>query len=108
MSEHQYNSAFVRVLAEVLDEIMIPPEGASGGGFSMMMIMAKSLKPELPGFLADIDGNDGMRNMFGGIILRLGDAVRADNKAMQEAVKLAHKKAIEEVREEKDDKEGDS
>lgn len=128
MSEQpQYNSAFVRALAEVLDEILIPPEGGPKGGFSMMLIMAKSLKPEIPEFLAGLDGNDGMRNMFGGIILRLGDAVRADNKAMKEAEKIAHKKATEELRnpeeeeglviqaleeleekEEKDDKEDDS
>lgn len=104
----QYNSAFVRALADVLDEILVPPEGVPKGGFSMMLIMAKSLKPEIPEFLAGLDSNDGMRNMFGGIILRLGDAVRADNKAMKEAEKVAHKEAIEEVKEEKDDKEGDS
>lgn len=95
----QYKSAFVGALSDVLDEILIPPEGQSSGGFSMMFILAKSLKPEIPGFLTDLDGNDGMRNMFGGIILRLGDAVRADNKAMKEAEKAAHKKAIEEAKE---------
>ena len=96
MSEQQYNSAFVSALAEVLDEIMIPPEGKAPGGFSMMFILAKSLKPELPGFLADLDGNDGMRNMFGGIILRLADAVKADARAMKDEVKKATKEVKEE------------
>lgn len=93
VEQTQYNSAFVRALAEVLDEILIPPEGTPTGGFSMMFILAKSLKPEIPGFLTDLDGNEGMRNMFGGIILRLGDAVRADNKAMRESEKAAIREA---------------
>ena len=93
-NQPQYKSAFVRALSDVLDEILVPPEEQSPARFSMMFILAKSLKPEIPGFLTDLDGNDGMRNMFGGIILRLGDAVRADNKAMKEAEKVAHKKAI--------------
>jgi len=100
----QYNSAFVRELADVLDEILVPPEGESPKGFSMMFILAKSLKPEIPGFLADLDGNDGMRNMFGGIILRLGDAVRADARAMKEEAK----KATKEVKEEKEESSPDA
>lgn len=107
MSEQtQYNSAFVRALAEVLDEILIPQEGTSPGGLSMMFILSKSLKPEIPGFLTDLDGNDGMRNMFGGIILRLGDAVRADARAMKEEAKKATKEVKEEKEESSQDAEG--
>lgn len=99
----QYNSAFVRELSDVLNDILIPQEGISPGGFSMMFILAKSLKPEIPGFLTDLDGNEGMRNMFGGIILRLGDAVRLDNKAMKEAERAAIREAAKEIKEEKDE-----
>jgi len=95
----QYNSAFVRELSDVLNDIFSQPDDAMPdempGGF-FMTIIAKSVKPEMPGFLAALDGNDGMRNMFGGIILRLGDAVRADNKAMKEEAKKATKEVKEE------------